>query len=106
MSFQNIYGYGGLLQDPRSVCLFFPGPSVAPSGGRPPLKMKYTYPSTLHHVVSEYIWVWQSISKALGVVVCFFPVPSGAPSGGRRPLEIKFTYSSTLLHVVSEYIWF
>ena len=34
--------------------------------------MKYTYPSKLGHVVSEYIWLWGSISKTLGVVACIF----------------------------------
>ena len=34
--------------------------------------MKYTFSSSLRHVVSEYIWLWQSISKTLGVVACFF----------------------------------
>ena len=29
--------------------------------------MKYTYPSTLGNVISEYIWLWGSISKTLGV---------------------------------------
>ena len=41
---------GVYLQNPRSGDLHFP----APSGGRCPLEMKYTYPSTLGHVVSEY----------------------------------------------------
>ena len=40
----------------------------APPGGRRPLEIKYTYPSTLGHVVSEYIWLWGSISKTLGGV--------------------------------------
>ena len=40
--------------------------------GRRPLEMKFTYPDTLGHVVSEYIWLWQSISKTLGVVACLF----------------------------------
>merc|ERR1712121_383417 len=93
------------LQNPRSGCLFFPAPSGAPSGGRRPLEMKYASSSSLRHVVSEYIWLWQFISKTLGVVACFFPAPSGAPSGGRCPLEMKYSYSSSLRHVVSEYIW-
>ena len=58
---------GVYLQNPRSGCLLFP----APSGGRCPLEMKYTYPSTLGHVVSECIWLWESISQTLGVVACF-----------------------------------
>ena len=56
---------GVYLQNPRSGDLHFP----APSGGRRPLKMKYIYPSTLGHVVSEYIWLWGSISKTLGGVL-------------------------------------
>ena len=32
------------------------------------MEMKYTYPSTLGDVVSEYIWLWGSISKTLGGV--------------------------------------
>ena len=88
---------GVYLQSPRSGSLF----CLALSGGRHPLEMNYTYPSTLGHVVSEYIWLCGSISKTLGVVACFFP----APSGGRRPLEMRYIYPSTLGHVVSEYIW-
>ena len=42
---------GVYLQNPRNGGLLFP----APSGGRRPLEMKYTYPSTLGDVVSEYI---------------------------------------------------
>ena len=38
------------------------------SGGRRPLELKYSYPSSLGHVVSEYIWLWGSISKTLGGV--------------------------------------
>ena len=52
------------LQNPRSGGLHFP----APSGGIRPLEMKYTYPSTLGHVVSESIWLWESVSKTLGGV--------------------------------------
>ena len=52
--------------------LFFFAPSGAPSGGRRPLEMNYTSSSSLCHVVSEYIWLWQSISKTLGVVARFF----------------------------------
>ena len=52
MYFQNIYGYGVYLQSPRKGCLLFP----APSGGRCPLEMKHTYPDTLGHVLSKYIW--------------------------------------------------
>ena len=95
MQFQNVYDYGSLFPNPKSGCLFFP----APLGGRCPSEMKYTYPSTLGHVVSEYIWLWESISKTLGVIACFFP----ALSGGRSSLEMKFSYPSTLSHVVSEY---
>ena len=56
------------LQNPRSGFFFFP----APSGGRCPLKMNYTYPSSLCHVVSEYIWLGWPISKTLGVLACYF----------------------------------
>ena len=42
----------------------------------------YTYPNSLGHAVSEYIWLWGSISKINGVVAYF-----ATPSGGRRPLE-------------------
>ena len=45
---------GAYLQNPRSGCLFFP----APPGGRRPLEMKYSYPSIVGHVVSEYLWLW------------------------------------------------
>ena len=62
------YGYGVYLQNPRSGCLLFP----APSGGIRPLEMKYTHPSTLGHVVSEYIWLCGSISKTQGMVACIF----------------------------------
>ena len=55
---------GIYLQTPRSGCFLFP----APSGGRRPLEMKYTYPSTLGHVLAEYIWFWEFISKTLGGV--------------------------------------
>ena len=55
---------GVYLQNPRSGGLHFP----AHSGGRRPLKMKYTYPSALGHVVSEYIWLWGCISKTVGGV--------------------------------------
>ena len=56
------------LQNPRSGCLLFP----TPSGGRRPLEMKYTYPSALVHLLSEFMWLWGSISKPLGVVAFFF----------------------------------
>ena len=104
-SFRVYMVLGVYLQNPRSGCLIFPIALVAPSGGRCPLEMKYTFLSTLHHVGSEYIWLLGSVSKTLGVVACFFPKPSVAPSGGSRPLEIKYTFPNTLSHVVSEYIW-
>ena len=51
----------------------------APSGGRSPLEViyrgmpfVYTYPSTLCHAVSEYIWLWGCTIKILIVVNCFF----------------------------------
>ena len=47
------------LQNPRNDSVLFP----APSGGRCPLEIKYTFPITLGHVVSKYIWLWDSISK-------------------------------------------
>ena len=90
------------LQNLWSGCLFFPAPSEVPSGGRCPLEMKYTYPSSLCHVVSEYIWLGWYISKTLGVRACYFPAPSGAPSGARCPLEMKYTYPITLSHVISK----
>ena len=55
---------GVYFQNPRSGCLLY----LAPSGGGRPLEMKCAYPSTLGHVVSEYIWLWGSISKTLGGV--------------------------------------
>ena len=56
------------LQNHRSSCLLF----AAPSGGRRPLEMKHTYPSTLGREVSEYIWFWGSVSKTPEAVACFF----------------------------------
>ena len=65
------------------------------------MEMKYTYPRALGHIVSEYIWLSESISKILGVVVCLYctfrretPL-CPAPSEGRCPLKMKYT----------EYIW-
>ena len=59
---------GVYLINPRSGSLFFP----ALSGGRCPLEIKYTYPITLGHLVSEYIiWLWDSIAKTIVVVACF-----------------------------------
>ena len=52
--------------------MFLPIPSVAPSAGRRPLEMKYTFPNTLSPVFSEYMWLWESISKTLGVVASIF----------------------------------
>ena len=37
-----------------------------------PFEMKYTFPNTLSLVVSEYMWLWGSISKTLGVVAIIF----------------------------------
>ena len=65
------------------------------------MEMKYSYPSTLGHVVSEYIWLWGVYLQNPRSGGLHFP----APSGGRCPLEMKYTYPSTLGHVVSEYIW-
>ena len=67
--------------------------------GDAPLEMKYAYPSTLGHVVLEYIWLWIYLQNCRSGGL-HFP----APSGGRRPLEMKYIYPSTLGHVVSEYI--
>ena len=54
-----VYRFMGFyLQNPSSSCLSF----LAPSGGRCPLKIKYTYPTTLGHAVSEYILLSNSIS--------------------------------------------
>ena len=63
--------------------------------------MKYTYPSRLCHVISEYMCLGWSVFKTLGVVACLFP----ATSEGRCPLEMTHAYPNTLCHVVSEYIW-
>ena len=68
-SFRKYMVMGFYLQNPRGGCYFFP----APSGGRRPLEMRYTYPITLVHVVSGYIWLWKSISKTLEVIALFFP---------------------------------
>ena len=65
-SFRIYMVMGDYLQNPRNGCL-----CPAPSGGRRPLGMKYTYPNTLGLVVSEYIWLWESISKTLEVVAHF-----------------------------------
>ena len=43
------------LQNPWISCMFISAPSGAPSGGKHPLKMKYPYPRSLCHVVSEYM---------------------------------------------------
>ena len=59
------------IQNPQSG-FYFSAPSGAPSGGRCPLEMKYTYPSSLCHVVSEYIWLGLYSSKTHGLVACFF----------------------------------
>ena len=56
------------LQNPRIDGQLF----LAPLGGRRPLKMKYTYGSSLCHVVSEYIWLWGSISITHGLMVSYF----------------------------------
>ena len=58
-SFRIYMVIGVYLQNPRSGCLLFPAPSV----GRRPLEMKYTYPNTLSHIVS--------ISKTIGEDACF-----------------------------------
>ena len=46
------------------VLEFFPKLSVAPSGGRRPLEIKYTFPNTLSRVVSEYIWLGDLFPKS------------------------------------------
>ena len=56
------------LQNPRSGCLFFMHLQEGDALRRRPLEMRYTYPSNLSHVVSEYIWLCGSISKILGGV--------------------------------------
>ena len=43
------------LRNPWISCRFFPAPSGAPSGGKHFLEMKYPYPRSLCHVVSEYL---------------------------------------------------
>ena len=69
--------------------------------------MKYTYPSTLDDVVSEYIYIYIYIYiyMIMGVYLQN-PRSSGLlfppPSGGRRALEIKYSYLITLGDVVSE----
>ena len=87
---------GVYLQNPRSGGLFFP----VPSGGRLPLKMKYTYPSTLGDIVQNIYGYGVYPQNPRSGCLLFL-----APSGGRHPLEIKCTYPSTLDHVVSECIW-
>ena len=72
-------------QNPRSGCLFFMHLQEGDALERRPLEMKHTYPSTLSHVVSEYIRLWEFIPKTPGVVACFH-----APSGGRLPREAPF----------------
>ena len=61
------------------------------------MEMKYTYPNTVNHIVSDYICLWKFISKTLGLVAYFsctirreMPL-CPAPSGGRLPLEMKYT---------------
>ena len=44
----------------------------APSGWRCPLEKRYTFPSSLGHGLSEYIWLWLPISKILEVVAFLF----------------------------------
>ena len=77
-SFRIYMVMGVYLQNPRSGCLLFP----APSGGKRPLEMKYTYPNTLSHAVSEYIQLWGLSPKPqewLLVFSCTFwrEMPSG-----------------------------
>ena len=38
---------------------------------RRPLELKYTYPNTLIDAFADYIILWESISKILGVVAYF-----------------------------------
>ena len=76
--FKNIYGQHGL--SPKSVewLLGFsytfrreePFGGKIIGGGRP-LEIKCSFPSTLGHVDSKYMWLWGSISKTLGLVACF-----------------------------------
>ena len=58
---------GFYLQNPRNDCLFY----STPSGMRRPLELKYTYPNTLIDAFADYIILWESISKILGVVAYF-----------------------------------
>ena len=67
-SFRIYMVIGVYIQNPRRMKHLQEGDAL----GRSPMEMKYTYPSTPSHVVSENIWLWGSISKALGVVACFF----------------------------------
>ena len=85
------------LQNPRSGCLLFPAPSV----GRRPLEIKYSYPNTLGDAVSEYTVYGYGVHLQNSRSGCLF---FHAPSVGRCPLEIEYTYSNTLSHAVSEYI--
>ena len=100
MYFQNIYAYGGQSPKPMEWLLVF----HVSSGGRRPLEMKDTYPSTLGDVPSEYIWLTGSISKTLGVVACFYMPLQEGDALGRSPLEMKYAKPSILGDVLSEYM--
>ena len=65
-SFRIYMVIGVYLQNHKSSCLLFP----ATLGGRRPSEMKHTYPSSLGHGASEYIW--GPISKTPGAVAFFF----------------------------------
>ena len=85
-----------MVMEVQSGCLFFP----APSGGRCPLEMRYTFPSSLGQSLSEHMWFWGLPPKSQEG---YFLIH--APSGGSRPLEISYTYLSSFGHGLSEYIW-
>ena len=70
-SFRIYVAMGIYLQNPRRSCLFFHIPSVAQSGGRRPLEMKYTFSNTRSRVVSEYIWLWGLSPKLLEWLLVF-----------------------------------
>ena len=63
------FAYVTQISSKSDIFEFFKGGSAPHSsltGG--PLEMSYTYPSSLGHGLSEYIWLWESISKSLGGV--------------------------------------
>ena len=90
------------LQNPWSGCLFFHASSGAPSGGRHPLEMKYSYPGSLCNVVLEYIWLKWFISKNPWSVGLFVLYPQDHLQEGGALGEWKI-FTLVLCHIVSEY---